>query len=1166
MWIRDADIPEHLIEAQRSGSLVVFVGAGASVAPASSLPTFRRLAASIAEESNVPVTDEKLDEPDRLLGDLREQHDVDVHLRVAHHIDAPASTPNSLHQAVASLAATPGPVRIVTTNYDRHLSTALAERGVEVSEFLAPALPLGDDFNGVVYLHGSISQDPHKLVVTDADFGRAYLRDAWATRFLERMFATYTVLFIGFSHSDTVLSYLARGLGPESKRFAFTADPPATDWRRLGIAPVVYPNSDGSHRSLEEALAAWAHRASMGLLDHRRQIADLVSGSPSQIPEEAAYLESVLSDPEQVKFFTEYTTGTEWLAWASRHEVFRSLFDPQIEANHCSSALAYWFADRFALNEEFHGQALSVVQQSGGRLGSTVWHAIARALNASKGQRPSWMGAWVALLVQNATAGGDAQLDRALVGSRWPQDRSAALVLFDHLTEPVPFLENAFASDSPPRLDLRIRGDEYWLREAWGALFEPNIAEAASDLLVIVDRHLRNAHHTLVAAGTAKPGWDPMSYRRSAIEPHEQDRWSNVNTLIDAARDSLAHLVTSNDSMAHTYIDSWARSETPLLRRLALHGLTESPQVSATDKLVWLRERGWLFEHQLRHEVYHMLQNTLRDADVAVADQLVADALAFRTVDDDGHQEYEAFNLLQWMTRHAPDLHSARDAFASVQNENPDFEPRDFPDLLSWSVTGSVPYEPPITAGSLHQRISADPAAALNALAAYEGATPPFDRPTWTDALTLLEDTVRQWPVDGFQALEAPGGDRVDFVRAVLRGWSKADSHDDEAAESILGRIMDLDMAPMTNEIADFLEEGGRRDGHPTAWHKYQTSRQVAAMVWDAIEPAPPELKMKNWLATAINDPAGKLALFWLQIISFEWKSAGEAWSGIPRAAREQLDVMLDGTASRNALAEVVLASQVHFLFATDREWCQQAILPLLDWEDSERARRTWDGYLSWGRWHDTLLNSGLLDHYSATVAHYNDFESQSQEQLLEHLASISMLSEIDPVASGWVVDFTTGADPKARTEWISRITWLIRDMESETVETQWHRWMRSYWENRIDNVPRGLTFEEASAIAPWTFYLTDSMAEAATLGQRSPAGIVTQPFFLSDLAEGRAANAAYELAGLLTHMLTYTKAPFWHCQQLRTVVEVLRLHIGAEEVVAILEAATHLCDQAPEW
>ncbi|OMC21142.1 hypothetical protein A5736_00585 [Mycobacterium sp. SP-6446] len=60
-----------------------------------------------------------------------------------------------------------------------------------VGNYLGPALPMGDDFTGIVYIHGRLDQEHRRLVATDEDFGKAYLNDAWAARFLDRMFAAY---------------------------------------------------------------------------------------------------------------------------------------------------------------------------------------------------------------------------------------------------------------------------------------------------------------------------------------------------------------------------------------------------------------------------------------------------------------------------------------------------------------------------------------------------------------------------------------------------------------------------------------------------------------------------------------------------------------------------------------------------------------------------------------------------------------------------------------------------------------------------------------------------------------------------------------------------------------------------------------------------------------
>jgi hypothetical protein len=420
MWIREVNFPVALIDAHRSGRLVIFVGAGASRDAPSNLPDFRALTVAIAADAQVDVTDRELERPDVLLGRLAHQEEVDVYLRVAARIGAPSSQPNWLHEAIVDLAAAGPTVRIVTTNYDRHLSTVLAGRDIQVVEYIGPALPMGDDFTGLVYLHGRLGREPLRLVVTDRDFGRAYLRDAWAARFLERMFTSYTVLFVGYSHSDVVMRYLARALGPDS-RFVLTPNPDEPDWRQLGVQPVGYKVAGGSHAALVEALKGWASQASMGLLDHRQRVAQLVSAPPSQIPEEASYLEALVADGGRVRLFAALAEGEEWLSWAATQTEFRELFDPMATSNECTATLADWFAERFVMVESLTGAALQVVRDNGGRLGQPVWSAIGQRLHMRDGPRPAWLGPWLVLLIQNDPDSGQPWLDYAMVASRWPE-------------------------------------------------------------------------------------------------------------------------------------------------------------------------------------------------------------------------------------------------------------------------------------------------------------------------------------------------------------------------------------------------------------------------------------------------------------------------------------------------------------------------------------------------------------------------------------------------------------------------------------------------------------------------------------------------------------------------------------------------------------------------
>ena len=231
MWITsEVDLPTALVTAHNDGRLVLFVGAGASKPSPSDLPLFDELTDLVYAQAVQPMLpqDRESGKFDVALGRLKADHDVDVHTRIGTIIGDDQSKPNDLHRALLDLAMSARCPRIVTTNYDLHLSSGV---GATLARSDAPALPMGDDFDGIVHLHGSLAKASRHLIVTDEDFGRAYLRDAWAARFLERMFREFEVLFVGYSHSDVVMSYFGRALPRNGTRYALTDKPDSDHWR-----------------------------------------------------------------------------------------------------------------------------------------------------------------------------------------------------------------------------------------------------------------------------------------------------------------------------------------------------------------------------------------------------------------------------------------------------------------------------------------------------------------------------------------------------------------------------------------------------------------------------------------------------------------------------------------------------------------------------------------------------------------------------------------------------------------------------------------------------------------------------------------------------------------------------------------------------------------------
>jgi len=204
------DIPEEILDAQEDGNLVIFVGAGISRDEPSELPDFELLAKQIGENTGMPY-DNKSEEPfDQYLGrlnkikidalkddksqetldqlpDLLEKAKIFIHIQAKQILTQGDPQPNDYHLMIPRLFPNATKLRIVTTNQDMLIHLSAGKHWKDLPIYEAPALPLGNDFSGLVSLHGNVRQEPGRMVLTDSDFSRAYLTEGWARRFLLKL-------------------------------------------------------------------------------------------------------------------------------------------------------------------------------------------------------------------------------------------------------------------------------------------------------------------------------------------------------------------------------------------------------------------------------------------------------------------------------------------------------------------------------------------------------------------------------------------------------------------------------------------------------------------------------------------------------------------------------------------------------------------------------------------------------------------------------------------------------------------------------------------------------------------------------------------------------------------------------------------------------------------
>lgn len=358
-FVRDGpELPYSVLQAHEEDRLVFFCGAGISYY--TGLPGFKHLVSDAYARCGHPLTSDpeqastpeewafhsdRLDQAFHLLEqavgrDIARRHAIEI-------LSQPpkrGSGTVKLHKALLTLAEMrEGGFRLVTTNFDDRFFRAHHKAG-PVAEAPRLGWPRVGAWRHLTYLHGRIDEtEPtgEDLILSSGDFGRAYLTEGWASRFLVELFRQYTVLFIGYSLNDPVLRYMVDALATDMREgrfrepFAIAGLPNGEEeeahegWTAKGVTPILFPTGQkGDDYSLQDkTIIRWAaHHA--GGLDTRISVARETANSPyvkTPDDDELKNLAWALSkkDGSVARAFAESNPSPHisWLEPLSNHEI-----------------------------------------------------------------------------------------------------------------------------------------------------------------------------------------------------------------------------------------------------------------------------------------------------------------------------------------------------------------------------------------------------------------------------------------------------------------------------------------------------------------------------------------------------------------------------------------------------------------------------------------------------------------------------------------------------------------------------------------------------------------------------------------------------------------------------------------------------------------------------
>jgi hypothetical protein len=279
-----ADIPDELIRDVNEGSATFLCGAGVSFRVG--LPTFETLTKSVYsrlgeswESEPAECSAMEQNQYDRALRALEKRTHLPkaasrVRNAVAELLVAPScALPD--HLAIIQLSRdSEGRPKLLTTNFDTLFEQAAIAGGFsEVPSHAGKSIPKpgGERDYGILHIHGrnadaSLGLMQSDLVLTSADFGDAYLRDGWASQYIEDRIRLGTLVLVGYSAEDAAMRLLLETLDADRDRFRdlkniyaigqATADSAAL-WKAKGITPIEFKEFDDIYHSLAE----WARYA-----------------------------------------------------------------------------------------------------------------------------------------------------------------------------------------------------------------------------------------------------------------------------------------------------------------------------------------------------------------------------------------------------------------------------------------------------------------------------------------------------------------------------------------------------------------------------------------------------------------------------------------------------------------------------------------------------------------------------------------------------------------------------------------------------------------------------------------------------------------------------------------------------------------------------------------
>ena len=326
----------------------------------------------------------------------------------------------------------------------------------------------------------------------------------------------------------------------------------------------------------------------------------------------------------------------------------------------------------------------------------------------------------------------------------------------------------------------------------------------------------------------------------------------------------------------------------------------------------------------------------------------------------------------------------------------------------------------------------------------------------------------------------------TDLWPCLMNSWTRQPGEAEQ--NEVLGRLLQDELQePNVRAVAQTLTVLIKEGNISRSPSLLSRANQVAVKAWDSVDETEAVGAMEDLYMKAINHPAGMLAEFWMHSLSSWYNREGPRPEAVSEEYRTLMNKIVEEDSTQGRLAKSVMARHLSFLTAVDEQWVGEYLIPLFDSETKKDRLAVWEAsfYGAMSPKVADILEEPFL-HALADLDELFPEGSKSRENFARRF-TMMITHFVDSPLEFWIPRFFAEANEEDRRQLALSIGDNLRVLEHGPQQELWDRWLRKYWENRINGTPDVLYPSETRIMFYWLAHFHDLFPEAVELAVETP-------------------------------------------------------------------------------